>query len=192
MKILEDRIRRDGMVLPGDVLKIDSFLNQQMDVKLFTQLAEEFARRYDGEGINKVLTVEASGIGIACITALALGCNAIYAKKHPSHNRSKDAWSAPVHSYTHGVDYMMTVSKEFIEPGDRILLVDDFLATGSALVALAGIVRQAGAEVVGAGIVVEKAYQGGHDKLTGMGIRVESLARIKSMDAEKGAIEFCE
>jgi len=192
MKLLEERIRRDGVVLPGDVLKIDSFLNQQMDVELFALMAKEFARLFEGSGVNKVLTVEASGIGIACITALELGCKAIYAKKHPSHNRSKDAYSAPVHSYTHGTDYNMTVSKEFLSPGDNILLVDDFLATGSALVALAGIVREAGANVVGAGIVVEKAYQGGHEKMNELGIRVESLARVKSMNAETGAIEFCE
>ena len=192
MQLLEDRIRRDGIVRPGGILKVDSFLNHQMDISLFEQLAGEFARLYDGCGVNKVLTIEASGIGIACITAQKLGCPLVFAKKTKTKNIAGEVWTTKVKSFTHGdgVVYDIIVSKDFLGPGDRVLLVDDFLANGAALTGLIALVRDSGAELVGAGIVIEKAFQPGGELLRSQGIRVESLARIRSMSVENG-IEFC-
>ncbi len=189
MKLLEDRILSCGRVLGGDVLKVDSFLNHQIDVELIDALGAEWARLFDGEGVNKILTIEASGIGIACIAARHFGCPVLFAKKSKSSNIGDDFYSDSVVSYTHGGTYKVIASKNYITSEDRVLIIDDFLANGSALKALVGICHQAGATVVGAGIAIEKAYQGGGDKIRDMGIRVESLAKIRSMDAD-GNIVF--
>ena len=191
MRLLEERIRTDGQVKSADILKVDSFLNHQMDVKLFWAMAEEWKRLYDGCGVNKILTIEASGIGMACVTAQYFHCPVVFAKKSMSSNISDHVYSAPVKSFTHGNQYNAIVSKEYLHPEDRILVIDDFLANGAALEGLMDIVHQAGATLVGAGIVIEKAFQPGGDRIRAKGIRVESLARIKSMSEENG-VEFVE
>lgn len=190
MQLLEDRIRRDGIVREGGVLKVDSFLNHQMDVSFFAEMAKEFERLYHNCGINKILTIEASGIGVACITAQYFGCPVVFAKKNKTLNIAGDVWTSKVRSFTHGKVYDIIVSKDFLTADDRVLIIDDFLANGAALQGLIELVKQAGATVVGAGICIEKAFQPGGDLIRGMGIRVESLARIKSMSVENG-IEFC-
>ena len=190
MKLLEDRIRRDGVVREGDILKVDSFLNHQMDVVFFTELAKEFVRLYDGCGVNKILTIEASGIGIACVTAQQFGCPLVFAKKSRTKNIAGEVWTSKVESYTHGRVYDIIVSRDFLGPRDRVLLIDDFLANGAALNGLISLVRQSGAYLGGAGICIEKAFQPGGDLIRGMGVRVESLARIRSMSTEHG-VEFC-
>ena len=174
----------------GDVLKVDSFLNHQMDVAFFGEMAKEFERLYHGCGVNKILTIEASGIGVACVTAQCFGCPVVFAKKSKTKNIAGDVWTSKVQSYTHNRLYDTIVSKDFLGPGDRVLLIDDFLANGAALDGLIDIVRQSGATLVGAGICIEKAFQPGGDRLRSMGIRVESLARIRSMSVDNG-IEFC-
>ena len=189
MKLLEDRIRRDGIVREGGVLKVDSFLNHQMDIQLFIEMGKEFARLFEGCGVNKILTIEASGIGIACIAAEQFGCPVVFAKKNKTKNIAGDVWTSKVESFTHGRVYDIIVSKDFLHEGDRVLIIDDFLAMGSALQGLIKLVRDSGAELVGAGIAVEKAFQPGGDLIRSMGVRVESLARIAAMDPEKG-IEF--
>lgn len=191
MRLLEDRIRRDGVIKAGDILKVDSFLNHQIDVAFVSELGREFYRLYGDCGVNKILTIEASGIGIACLTAQFFGCPVVFAKKAKTKNISAEVYSAEAASYTHGGTSTVIVSKEFLSAGDRILIIDDFLANGAALTALASIADQAGATVVGAGIVIEKAYQPGGAMLRARGMRVESLARIKSMD-EKDGFTFCE
>ncbi|MBQ3276912.1 MAG: xanthine phosphoribosyltransferase [Oscillospiraceae bacterium] len=190
MKLLEERIRRDGIVRDGDVLKVDSFLNHQMDVALFNEMGREFERLFHGCGVNKILTIEASGIGVACVTAQYFGCPVVFAKKSKTKNLAPDVWTSKVYSFTHDRVYDIIVSRAFLGPEDRVLLLDDFLANGEALKGLIDIVDQSGAALVGAAICVEKAFQPGGDKLRSEGIRVESLARIKSMSAENG-IEFC-
>ena len=190
LKLLEDRIRRDGIVRDGGVLKVDSFLNHQMDVAFFTEMAKEFERLYHNCGVNKILTIEASGIGVACITAQVFGCPLVFAKKSKTLNIAGDVWTSRVHSFTHNRDYDIIVSKDYLTSADRVLLIDDFLANGAALRGLIDLCSQAGAEVVGAGICIEKAFQPGGDLIRGSGVRVESLARIRSMSAADG-IEFC-
>ena len=190
LKLLEDRIRRDGIVRDGGVLKVDSFLNHQMDVAFFTEMAKEFERLYHNCGVNKILTIEASGIGVACITAQVFGCPLVFAKKSKTLNIAGDVWTSRVHSFTHNRDYDIIVSKDYLTSADRVLLIDDFLANGAALRGLIDLCSQAGAEVVGAGICIEKAFQPGGDLIRGSGVRVESLARIRSMSAA-GGIEFC-
>ncbi len=189
MKLLEDRIRKDGVVKDGDVLKVDSFLNHQMDVELFAEMGKEWARLFAGENITKILTIEASGIGIACVAAEQFHVPVVFAKKNQTKNIAGDVYTAKVESFTHGRVYDIIVARQFLNPGDRVLLIDDFLANGAALQGLIKVVRDAGATVVGAGIAVEKAFQPGGDLIRGMGVRVESLARIKSM--ENGHLEFC-
>ncbi len=189
MKLLEDRILKDGCVLGGDVLKVDSFLNHQIDVELINALGAEWRRLFDGEGVNKILTIEASGIGIACIAAQHFGCPVVFAKKSKTSNIGDDFYSESVVSYTHGGTYRVIVSKKYLSPSDRVLIIDDFLANGSALKALVNLCNQAGATVVGAGIAIEKSYQGGGDMIRSIGVRVESLARVRSMD-EHGNIVF--
>ena len=191
MELLEARIRRDGKIRGGDVLKVDSFLNHQMDVELFNQIGQEFYRLFGGCGVNKILTIEASGIGIACITAQYFHCPVIFAKKNKTKNIAGDVYTSKVESFTHGKVYDIIVSKEFLHPEDRVLIIDDFLANGSALQGLIKLVQDAGATLVGAGIAVEKAFQPGGDLIRGMGVRVESLARIKSMSVEDG-VTFCD
>ena len=191
MKLLEERIRKDGKIRGGDVLKVDSFLNHQMDVGLFQEIGKEFYRLYGDCGVTKILTIEASGIGIACVTAQFFNCPVIFAKKNKTKNIAGDVYTSKVESFTHGKVYDIIVSKEFLLPSDRVLLIDDFLANGSALQGLIKLVRDAGAELVGAGICVEKAFQPGGNLIRSMGVRVESLARVKSM-GEDGSIEFCD
>ncbi len=190
LQLLEERIRRDGKVFPDDVLKVDSFLNHQLDTTLLNAVGTEIAARYADMGVTKVLTAEASGIALACFVSLRLGCPALFAKKSRTSNISSGVWSAEAHSYTHGNDYTMIVSKEYLGESDVVLIVDDFLANGSALNALWEICKKAGASVAGAGIAVEKTYQGGGDMLREEGLRVESMAKIASMDTEDG-IRFC-
>ena len=191
MKLLEERICRDGKIGAGNVLKVDGFLNHQMDVPFLCELGKEFHRLYKDAGITKILTIEASGIGIAALTAQYFGVPVLFAKKTPTNNISGDIYTAEVYSYTHERNYTIYVSKDFLLPGDRVLIIDDFLAKGSALFALLELIRSAGAEVVGAGIAIEKAYQDGGAKVRATGLRVESLARIASMSVEDG-VKFVE
>ncbi len=186
MQLLEERIRRDGVVAQGGVLKVDTFLNHQMDVALFREMGKEFARLYENCGVNKILTIEASGIGIACIAAQFFGCPVIFARKSKSKNIAGDVYTAPVASFTRGTVSDILVEKKLLGPGDNILIIDDFLANGAALDGLISIVEQAGASLVGAGIAVEKAFQPGGERIRARGVRVESLARIASMDVETG------
>ena len=190
MKLLEDRIRRDGKIRSGGVLKVDSFLNHQMDVKLFNEIGREFHRLLGDCVVTKILTIEAAGIGIACVAAQFFDVPVIFAKKNKTKNIAGDVYTSKVESFTHGKVYDIIVSKEFLLPEDRVLIIDDFLANGSALQGLIKLVEAAGATVVGAGICVEKAFQPGGDLNRSMGVRVESLARIKSMSEEDG-VEFC-
>ena len=189
MELLKERIRRDGKVKGTDVLKVDSFLNHQMDVELFQEMGKEFKRRFAGCEVNKILTIEASGIGIACVAAEYFHCPVIFAKKSQTKNIAGDVYTTKVQSFTHGKVYDVIVAKEFLGPGDKVLLIDDFLANGAALEGLARLVKDSGAELVGAGIVIEKAFQPGGDRLRAEGLRVESLARVKSMNEETG-VEF--
>ena len=191
MKLLEDRIRRDGKIRSGGVLKVDSFLNHQMDVKLFNEIGREFHRLFGDCGVTKILTIEASGIGIACVAAQFFDVPVIFAKKNKTKNIAGDVYTSKVESFTHGKVYDIIVSKEFLLPEDRVLIIDDFLANGSALQGLIKLVEAAGATVVGAGICVEKAFQPGGDLIRNMGVRVESLARVKSM-SEEGGVVFCD
>ena len=190
MKLLEEKILKDGMVLSGTVLKVDKFLNHQIDVKLICELAKEWKRLFEGENITKILTIEASGIGIACITALEFDVPVVYAKKIKSSNIGDDLLSAKVVSFTHGNTYNVIASKDYITKDDRVLIIDDFLANGSALRALIKLCEAGGATVVGAGIAIEKAYQKGGDSIRNKGYRVEALARISKMNSD-GTIEFC-
>ncbi len=189
MKLLEDRILKDGKILPGNVLKVDSFLNHQIDVELIAACGEEWFRLFKDEGITKIMTIEASGIGIACLVAQYFKVPVLFAKKSKSSNIGNDFYSTKVTSYTHGRTYDVIVSKKYISDNDRILLIDDFLANGSALKALINLAEMGGATVVGAGIAIEKAYQEGGDFIRSLGYRVESLARVQSM-SEDGSIEF--
>ena len=189
MELLKKRIREDGKVKGSDVLKVDSFLNHQMDIALFEEIGKEFQRRFAGCGVNKILTIEASGIGIACITAQFFHCPVIFAKKSQTKNIAGAVYATKVESFTHGRVYDVIVSTQFLGPEDRVLIIDDFLANGAALEGLIDLVRQAGAQLVGAGIVIEKAFQPGGDRIRAKGIRVESLARVKSMSEETG-VEF--
>lgn len=189
MELLEQRILTDGKVLPGGILKVDGFLNHQIDPQLLYEMALEFKRLYDGTGINKILTIEASGIAMAAMTSYVFSCPLVFAKKSKSKNISNDVYSVEVASFTHGNTNTVVVSKEYLSDKDRVLIVDDFLATGAALVGLKALVEQAGGVVVGAGIAVEKVFQGGGDMLRSQGLRVESLAKIASMDDH--GLKFC-
>lgn len=186
MKFLEDKIINDGKIGEGDVLKVDSFLNHCMDVAFLTKLAEEFYRLYKDCNINKILTIEASGIGIACLVAQQFNVPMVFAKKTKTVNIFSDVYTSRVESFTHKRVYDIIVSKEFLRPEDNVLIIDDFLAQGSALQGLISLVNDAGASIAGAGIVIEKAFQPGGDLIRGMGVRVESLARIASMSFTDG------
>ena len=186
MELLKERIRKDGLVKAGQVLKVDSFLNHQMDVELFAEIGKEFKRRFAGCEINKILTIEASGIGIACVAAQYFHCPVIFAKKTQTKNIAGEVYTSKVESFTHGRVYDIIVAKEVLGPGDKVLLIDDFLANGAALEGLAQLVKDAGAELVGAGIVIEKAFQPGGDRLRAKGLRIEALARVQSMNEETG------
>ena len=189
MKMLEDRIRKDGIVREGNVLKVDSFINHQMDIPLFREMAREWKRLFAGKPINKVLTIEASGIGIAAVVASELNVPVVFAKKSMSINLDYDNYKTQIQSFTHKKIYNVIVSKKFLTPEDHVLIIDDFLANGAALEGLIDLVQQAGATVVGAGIAVEKAFQPGGERIRAKGVRVESLARVKEM--HEGEIVFC-
>ena len=189
MELLKQRIRQDGQVMAGNVLKVDSFLNHQMDIRLFGEIGKEFRRRFEGCGINKILTIEASGIGIACITAQYFDdAPVVFAKKNPTKNIAGEVYTSKVESFTHGRVYNIIVSKRFLGPEDRVLIIDDFLANGCALMGLIDIVRASGAERAGAGIVIEKGFQEGGRIIRGMGVRLESLAIVESMSEEGGVV----
>lgn len=188
MQLLKDRIRKDGKVKAGNVLKVDSFLNHQMDIALFGEIGREFLRLYGDCGVTKILTIEASGIGIACIAAQYFQVPVVFAKKSKTKNIAGETYTSKVESFTHGRVYDIIVSKDFLLPEDRVLIIDDFLANGSALMGLISLVRDAGAELVGAGIVIEKGFQPGGKMIRDMGVRVESLAIVDGMDEEHGVI----
>ena len=190
MKLLEERIRRDGTVKAGNVLKVDSFLNHQMDIDLFNEMGKEWARLFADRNITKILTVEASGIGIACVAAQHFHVPVVFAKKSQSVNIDGEVYSTKIESFTHKRVYDVIVSKKFLHPEDHILIIDDFLANGCALEGLIDIVNKAGATVEGVGIAVEKGFQKGGDLIRSKGIRVESLAIVESMDDKTGEITF--
>ena len=192
MELLKERIRKDGVVREGGVLKVDSFLNHQMDIDMFVEIGKELRKRFAGEEINKILTIEASGIGIACIVAQYFHVPVVFAKKTKTKNIAGDVYTSQVESYTHGRIYDIIVSKDFLGPEDKVLLIDDFLANGKALEGLAQLVQDAGATLVGAGVVVEKGFQRGGDAIRAQGIHLESLAIVESMDAATGEIVFRE
>ena len=190
MKLLEERIRKDGTVKAGNVLKVDSFLNHQMDIDLFNEMGKEWARLFADRKITKILTVEASGIGIACVAAQHFHVPVVFAKKSQSVNIDGEVYSTKIESFTHKRVYDVIVSKKFLHPEDHILIIDDFLANGCALEGLIDIVNKAGASVEGVGIAVEKGFQKGGDLIRSKGIRVESLAIVESMDDNTGEITF--
>ena len=190
MQLMEERIVRDGKIGAGDVLKVDGFLNHQIDVDFLCEVGRELHRLYGDCGVTKILTIEASGIGIACIVAQFFHVPVVFAKKTKTNNIYADVYTSQVESYTHKKTYDIVVSREFLHAGDRVLIIDDFLAKGSALKALVALIKAAGAEVVGAGIAIEKAYQQGGEMLRAEGLRIESLARIASMSVEDGIV-FC-
>ena len=181
MNFLEERIAKDGVVKEGNVLKVDSFLNHQMDIKLLDQMGAEFKRRFAGKPINKILTIEASGIGIACVAAQHFDVPVVFAKKSQSINLDGEMYTTKVESFTHKKVYDVILSKKYLGPEDHVLIIDDFLANGCALMGLIDIVKTSGAVLEGAGIVIEKGFQHGGDRLREQGIRVESLAIIDSM-----------
>jgi xanthine phosphoribosyltransferase len=189
IELLKRRILTEGQVLPGNILKVDSFLNHQLDIKLLYEAGKEIALRFKGAGITKILTVEASGIALAALCGLVMEVPVVFAKKHQTSNLDADVYSATVESFTHGTTYNIRVSKKYLASNDRVLIVDDFLANGRALLGLTQIVREAGAELAGAAIAIEKGFQGGGDMVRRKGIRVESLVIIDKMDDE-GNIKF--
>lgn len=190
MKLLEERIRRDGTVKAGNVLKVDSFLNHQMDINLFNEMGKEWARLFADRPVTKILTVEASGIGIACVAAQHFHVPVVFAKKTQSLNIDGEVYTTKIESFTHKRVYDVIVSKKFLSPEDHVLIIDDFLANGCALEGLIEIVQKAGATVEGIGIAVEKGFQKGGDLIRSKGVRLESLAIVESMDAETGEITF--
>lgn len=191
MKLLEDRILSDGEVLPGNVIKVDSFLNHQIDTELISKCGEEWYQLFKNEGVTKILTIDGSGIGIACLVAQHFNVPVLFAKKSGSTNNiSEDFYSTKVISFTHGHEYQVVAKKKFLLKEDKILIIDDFLANGSAMRALISLVKAAGATVVGCGAAIEKVYQGGGEYIRRLGYRVESLAKISSM-SDDGNIEFC-
>lgn len=192
MNFLEERIVKDGIVKEGNILKVDSFLNHQMDVTLFQQMGKEFQRRFAEKPINKILTIEASGIGIACIVAACFGVPVVFAKKSKSVNIDGDVYLAEVESFTHKCKNQVIVSKKFLHPEDHVLIIDDFLANGCVLQGLISIVQQAGATVEGIGIAIEKGFQQGGRIIRNLGYQLESLAIVDGMDAATGKIVFRE
>lgn len=192
MNFLEERIVKDGIVKEGNVLKVDSFLNHQMDIRLFDQIGEEFKKRFEGTPINKILTIEASGIGIACVAARQFDVPVIFAKKSKSINIEGEVYVAEVESFTHKCKNQVIVSKKFLNPDDNVLIIDDFLANGCALQGLISIVTSAGANVAGIGIVIEKGFQTGGQIIRNLGYHLESLAIVDEMDVATGNIIFRE
>lgn len=192
MKLLEERIRKDGVVKPGNVLKVDSFLNHQMDVELFNEMGKEFKRLFADRPINKILTIEASGIGIACVVAQHFNVPVVFAKKAKSINLDGEMLSTKIESFTHKRVYDVIVSKKFLNADDHVLIIDDFLANGCAVEGLIDLIQGAGATIEGVGIAIEKGFQRGGDLLREKGLRVESLAILESMNDETGEIVFRE
>lgn len=190
MRILEERILKDGKVFAGNILKVDSFLNHQLDVNLLSEMGKELKNLYSDCDITKVLTIEASGIGVGCMVAQFFNCPLLFAKKSKTLNIKGDVYTSKVESFTHQYVYDIIVSKDFLNENDTVLIVDDFLAKGNALVGLIDIVKQSGAKLAGCGIAIEKGFQGGGDKLRVQGIRVESMAIVDSMNDETGEIVF--
>ena len=191
MKLLEERILKDGKVFPGDVIKVDSFLNHQIDTELVSLCGEEWYKLFKDDGVTKILTIDGSGIGIACLVARHFNVPVLFAKKSSSANKVSDEFYATkVVSFTHGHEYNVVVKKEFLKEDDKILIIDDFLANGTAMKALISLSKIAGATVVGCGAAIEKVYQGGGNAIRRMGYKLESLARISSM-RDDGPIEFC-
>lgn len=190
MKLLEERIRKDGVIKPGNVLKVDSFLNHQMDVTLFNEMGKEFVRLFQHKKINKILTIEASGIGIACICAQHFQVPVVFAKKTQSINLDGEMLTTKIESFTHKRTYDVIVSRKFLTTEDRVLIIDDFLANGCAVDGLIDLVKSAGATVEGVGIAIEKGFQSGGKLIRDKGVQVESLAIIDFMDAENGILEF--
>ena len=190
MKLLEERIRKDGIVKSDEILKVDSFLNHQIDIRLYDQIGAEFQRLFADRPVNKILTIEASGIGIACVTALHFDVPVVFAKKAKSLNLDADHYVTKVQSFTHGRVYDVMVSRRYLSPLDHVLIIDDFLANGCAVNGLLDIIRQAGATAEGVGIVIEKGFQEGGERLRAQGVRVESLAIVERMDPVTGEITF--
>lgn len=190
MKLLEERIQKDGIVKSGNVLKVDSFLNHQMDITLFNAMGKEFKRLFQDAGVNKIMTIEASGIGIACVAAQYFDVPVVFAKKSQSVNIDGDVYSTQIESFTHKRVYNVIVSKKYLSPNDRVLIIDDFLANGCAMNGLLDIVSSAGAVVAGIGIAVEKGFQKGGADLRARGYRVESLAIVDAMNEKTGEITF--
>ena len=192
MNCLEERIVKDGIVREGNVLKVDSFLNHQMDIELFDEMGKEWKKRFAGKNINKILTIEASGIGIACIAAQHFGVPVVFAKKAKSINLEGEMYVAEVESFTHKCKNQVIVSKKFLNPEDHVLIIDDFLANGCALQGLIQIVQASGATVEGIGIALEKGFQAGGRMIRNLGFHIESLAIVEAMDSETGTITFRE
>ena len=192
MNFLEERILKDGIVKEGNVLKVDSFLNHQMDIELFDQMGAEFKKRFEGKPINKILTIEASGIGIACVVAQHFHVPVVFAKKSKSINLEGEMYVAQVESFTHKCQNNVIVAQKFLNPEDHVLIIDDFLANGCALQGLIQIVQSAGAAVEGIGIAIEKGFQSGGRIIRNLGFQLESLAIVESMDAETGNVVFRE
>jgi len=190
MNFLEERILKDGIIRPGNVLKVDSFLNHQMDIDLIDQMGAEFKRRFADKTINKILTIEASGIGIACLVARHFNVPVVFAKKAKSLNIDGDVYTAEVESFTHKNKNTVLVSKKYLSPADHVLIIDDFLANGCALQGLISIIKQAGAEVEGIGIAIEKGFQMGGRTIRNLGYQLESLAIVDGMDPDAHTIEF--
>lgn len=190
MQLLEDRILKNGKVFPGNVLKVDSFLNHQIDVNLLDEMGKEVKKLFNDSNITKVLTIEASGIGVGCMVARHFNCPLLFAKKSKTLNIKGDVYTSKVESFTHQCTYDIILSKDFLNETDTVLIVDDFLAKGNALLGLIDIVNQAGATLAGCSIAIEKGYQGGGDKLREQGIRVESMAIVDEMDDKTGKIAF--
>ena len=192
MNCLEERILKDGIVKEGNVLKVDSFLNHQMDIELFNEMGKEWKKRFEGKNINKILTIEASGIGIACIVAQHFGVPVVFAKKSKSINIEGEMYTAEVESFTHKNKNQVIVSKKFLNADDHVLIIDDFLANGCALQGLIQITQSAGATVEGIGIAVEKGFQTGGKIIRNLGFQLESLAIVEEMNCETGEIKFIE
>lgn len=190
MDLLKEKIVKEGQVYPGNILKVDCFLNHQIDCTFLREVGKEFHRLFKDEGVNKILTIEASGIAIGTVVAQEFKCPLVFAKKNKTKNIAGNVYSSSVESFTHSTTYNIIVSEKFLNPGDKVLIVDDFLAIGNALKGLIDLVKQSGAELVGCGTVIEKGYQHGGDALRNAGIRVESLAIIDSMNDETGEIVF--
>lgn len=190
MKLLEEKILKDGVIKSGNVLKVDSFLNHQIDVPFVAELGKELQRQFADRPINKILTIEASGIGIACVAAMYFQVPVVFAKKSSGSNMDKDVYFTQIYSYTHSKMNDVVVSKRFLSKDDHVLIIDDFLANGCALEGLIDIVRQSGGTVEGVGVAVEKGFQGGGDKLRAAGVNLHSLAIIESMNAKTNSVVF--